>query len=76
MLKMLNTGGIYMKYLLRLGALLCMCLMICGCAGNDTQEATQASDREEKGRGVLVGAVAPDGYSHPVPCTLFLTPMA
>ena len=29
-----------MKYLLRLGALLCMCLMICGCAGNDTQEAT------------------------------------
>ena len=37
---------------------------------------TQASDREEKGQDVLVGAVAPDGYSHPVPCTLFLTPMA
>ena len=37
---------------------------------------TQASDREELGLGFLVGAVAPDGYSHPVPCTLFLTPMA
>jgi len=36
---------------------------------------TQASDREEQGQGFLVGAVAPDGYSHPVPCTLFLTPM-
>lgn len=36
----------------------------------------QASDREEQGQGVLVGVAAPDGYSHPVSCTLFLTPMA